>query len=332
VILRIGWIGFHTEGVKALEATIAAGHDIVGVITLRPKRAARRSGAVDYSSICQRLDIPIHFVKHINDTDALDTLRSMTLDLGVVLGWSQILGPETLRTARLGMVGAHASLLPHNRGSAPVNWAIIHGETETGNSLMWLTDGVDEGALIDQRPFKITPYDTCATVYEKVATSNREMVLDLLAKLNVGGRPGKPQPPTDEFILPRRRPADGLIEWQQTAADIYNFIRALTRPYPGAFGWLDGSMHTVWQAAILPMSAELPFSPGTVVGPVRSPEPRACGQLVACGEGSLVVLEVEREDGTVLRGHELSEQNWQGRVWHSPSGEQQKEMGFGYAA
>ena len=330
--MRIGWIGFHAEGVLALEAAVRAGYDVVGVISLRPERAALRSAAVDYAAVCRRLGVPVHFVKNINDPDSVEHLHGMHLDLGIVLGWSQILRSEALRSARLGMVGAHASLLPHNRGSAPVNWAIIRGEATTGNSLMWLSEGVDEGHLIDQRSFPITPYDTCATVYEKVAASNREMVLALLEQLRLGQRPGRPQPETDEPLLPRRRPADGTIDWSRSAGEVYDFIRALTRPYPGACGWLGGEKLKIWQAAVLPTPARGMFAAGTVIGAARSPEPRACGQVVACGDGSLLVLEVERDDdNAVLRGSALAELNWQGLVWQPPRVEEKQKV-QGHAA
>src|SRR5207253_8697162 len=315
--MRFGWVGCHAEGLPALEALLDAGTPISGLVTLRPELAARRSGAVDYAPLAARHHVPLYRVGNINDADGHEALRALDADIVFVIGWSQILHAPALRLARSGMIGAHASLLPHNRGSAPVNWALIRGERRTGNSLIWLAEDVDGGAVIDQTMFCITPYDTCASLYERVAASNRDMLLSLVPRLLAGDRPGRPQPAGDEPVLPRRRPADGRIDWRQSSRAVYDFVRALTRPYPGALSSLDGRRWTVWHAARIPTvdGTGHPGTPGAVLGPVVSPLEAACGQLVACGEGAVVLLELEADDGAVLRGRTLSEQPWTGKRW-----------------
>jgi len=316
--MRLGWIGFHQEGVAALESLLEAGAPLEAAFTLAPDVARTRSGAADYGPLCRRFQLPLHPVTNINDPAARELLRGMALDVVFVIGWSQILHPETLRSARIGMIGAHASLLPRNRGSAPINWVLIRGEQVTGNSLIWLAEGVDAGDVIDQTEFPITPYDTCATLYQRVAESNRDMIMRTLPRLLRGERPGNPQPRSNGAVLPRRRPADGLIDWDQDACAVYNFIRALTRPYPGAFGWLDGRRWRVWQAALLPGEAGANgagLTPGQVLGPAISPAESACGQVVACRRGTVLLLEVEADDGTRLSGRQLAEQSWAGKSW-----------------
>jgi methionyl-tRNA formyltransferase len=313
--MRIGWIGFHMEGLPALRALLERGPRVEAVITLDEERRARRSAAVDYEGLTRRFGVPLFQVADINHESSVRLLQGFALDVAFVLGWSQIIRPPALRSCRLGMIGAHASLLPHNRGSAPINWAIIRGETQAGNTLMWLAEGVDEGDIIDQVSFPITPYDTCATLYEKVAASNREMVLRLVPALLRGERPGRPQPPSGEEILPRRRPEHGRLDWSQDSPAVYNFIRALTRPYPGAFASLEGERWFIWQAALVPAGAPAGAAPGEVLGPVLSPLPEACGQAVACGRGVVVLLEVEDARGRVLKGPGLSDQSWRGKVW-----------------
>lgn len=307
--MRIGWIGVHAEGIPALEAVCAAEHDVVGMLTLRQSKADKRCGSGCYAAICEQHDVPLFEIDHVNDPEVVAELRSWNCDLLVVLGWGQILNAQVLSAARIGAVGAHASLLPHNRGSAPVNWAIIKGEQVTGNSLMWLSEGVDTGELIDQRAFEITPFDTCASIYDKVAESNRDMLLDLCLKLQAGERPGRPQRSTNEDLLPRRRPQDGQIHWNDSTANIYNMIRALARPYPGAFADVGGQRFIIWQAARLPIQQRIAF-PGTVLGPVYSPDPAACGQLIATADGAILLTEVEDRSGCILTGHQLSETKW----------------------
>jgi methionyl-tRNA formyltransferase len=137
-----------------------------------------------------------------------------------------------------------------------------------------------------------------------------------LPKLSAGQRPGRPQPQTDELLLPRRRPQDGLIDWSRNSREVYNFIRALTRPYPGAFGWLEGKRYLVWDAALLPGHPYPGANPGRVAGAMINPHPaRACGQVVVCGEGAIVLLEIESDEGVVLKGQDLSELAWEGKTW-----------------
>lgn len=319
--MRFAWVGFHAEGLPALEALLAAGAPIAAVLTLKPELAARRSGGVDYAHVCARYRVPLHYVAGINEPEAYEILKAVAPDVLFVIGWHQIVRQPVMGLPRLGLIGAHASPLPHNRGSAPINWAILRGEQETGNTLMWLAEGVDEGDIIDQRTFPITPYDTCATLYRHVATTNRAMLLALLPRLLRGERPGRPQPRGSEPVLRRRRPADGAITWDSSARQVYDFIRALTHPYPGAFSTLESRQWWIWQAALLPDTGHLTAAPGEVVGPVVSPVEAACGQLVACGNGGgVILLDVDDGAGTRLSGRALSDQDWTGRRWGGAHG------------
>lgn len=313
--MRIAWISFHREGFPALQALLEGGVRVEAILTQTREQLAQRSGAVDYSSLSGRFGVPLHRVRKLNHPDSAALLADLSLDVAFVLGWSEIIHPPALTSCRLGMIGAHASLLPHNRGSAPVNWALIRGETHWGNTLQWLADSVDAGDVIDQTAFPVSDYDTCATVYEKVAESNRDMVLRLIPRLLAGQRPGRPQPTNGSALLPRRRPEDGRIDWSQDSQAIYNFIRALTRPYPGAFTLLDGRQWRVWQAALFPGAAPSGTTPGEILGPVLSPCPDACGLAVACGRGVVILLELEDGEGRILRGPELSSCPWLGKVF-----------------
>ena len=311
--MKFAWVGFHAEGLPALEALLDAGAPIRAVLTLTSELAAKRSGAVDFAPVCAQYDVPLHYITSMNEPRAYEILAGLAPDVLFVIGWHQIVRQPVMGLPRLGLIGAHASYLPHNRGSAPVNWAIMRGEREGGNTLMWLAEGVDEGEIIDQRAFPITRYDTCASLYAEVAGTNRAMLLDLLPKLMAGERPGKPQPRTEEPILCRRKPADGRINWDCPAVAIYDFVRALTRPYPGAFSTLDGRQWWIWDAALPPDLGPIAGAePGEILGPVVSPAQAACGQLVACGSGGLILLEVEDAAGNRLRGRALSDQPWMG--------------------
>lgn len=307
--MKLGWIGIHEEGIPALDAVCCSGYQVQGAMTLNHEAAARRAGSANYADICRPYNVPVYEVENVNDKSSLAILESWECDLLVVLGWGQILSPEVLMLPKIGTVGAHASLLPRNRGNAPVNWAIINGEPQTGNSLSWLVSDVDAGDVIDQRSFPISQYDTCRTIYDAVAESNRDMLLSLLPKLRDGSIPGSAQPESNAPLLPRRQPQDNEINWNDSTDQIYNLIRAVTRPYPGATSTFRGQKYKIWTAAEMP-ELQTGMPPGTVLGPVKSPRPESCGQLIATGDGAILVLEAENGLGRVLAGRELCEQNW----------------------
>lgn len=315
-MLKLGWLGFHEEGQAPLQALLRSGWKLDCLMTLRREQLARRSGAVDFGALAEAHGIPLFRIADINSAESQALLRERQLDLLFVIGWSQILHPEVLSLTQLGAVGSHASLLPHNRGSAPVNWSLIRGDRMSGCTLFWLDPAVDRGDIIAQEPIPITPYDTCATFYKKVGQANASMILDFLEELRHGRLPRRPQAECEDQVLPRRRPQDGRIDWRESAHRLYDFVRALTRPYPGAFSWLGGIRYRIWTSARLDLQLLPSLRPGTVIGPCRSPELGACGQIVACGVGALLLLELEGPFGGVLKGVELSEQAWQGMVWH----------------
>jgi methionyl-tRNA formyltransferase len=313
--MKIGWIGFHMEGVPAFESVLKNGYNIEALITLNKKEKTKKSGIGNYEEICQKYDVPIYRVSNINSDNSIEILNELSLDIVFVIGWSQIIGKQAMNKVSIGMIGAHASLLPNNKGSAPVNWSIIKGDTKTGNTLIWFDEKVDRGDIIDQREIIITKYDTCNSVYKKVAFTNKDMILEVLPKLLSGDKPGYPQPEIEEDLLPRRRPEDGLINWNQSKEDVYNFIRALTRPYPGAFSILLGEKWYIWEASLIDFDFDIDAEPGEIVGKMVSPNEKACGILVACENGIINLLELENEKGEILNGQELSESKWEGLVF-----------------
>ena len=314
--MRIGWVGAHREGLAPLRALLTQNAPVAGVLTLEPAAAAKMSGAADYEPLCREFGVDLHFIRDVNDDVSRSLLRSLSLDVAFVIGWTQLVRRETMDLVPGGMIGAHASLLPRLRGRAPINWALIKGLRETGNSLIWLADGADRGDIIDQTVIPITAFDTCESLYEEVARSTTEMILRCVPRLMRGERPGQPQILFDEPDLPRRRPRDGVMNWARPNREVYDFIRALTRPYPGAWSWLDGQRYRIWQAALLPpVVAHTPARPGEIVGSVASPRPDACGIVVACGAGHVVLLEIENDQGRVLTGTSLANLSWSGKRW-----------------
>lgn len=315
--ISFGWVGFHSEGIPALKTLLLNGYRPDVVLTLRPDALSRRSSHVNYFQEFKEWNLSILEIGNINDEQVHHILKELDLDVLFVIGWSQILKPDVLKIPRLGVIGAHASKLPALRGSAPVNWAIIKGLNETGNTLMWLDPGVDEGEIIAQTSFDISPYDTCATVYEKVGRSNADMILDVMRALQNGEVPRCPQLRTFEPPLPRRKPEDGRINWDRPAREVYDFVRALTRPYPGAFSFLEGEKYLIWSVALLDGVVLSSQVPGRDLGASFSPAPEACGQIVSCSAGAILILEAEDSTGKLISGRALSELKWKGKQWDS---------------
>jgi methionyl-tRNA formyltransferase len=245
---RIVFVGCVDEGRRSLETLLDMKAEIVAVFTLRPDLAMKVSGAVAWERITSENRIPLHYVANINEPEAVEIMRALRPDVVFCVGWTQLLRREILQLPRLGCVGFHASALPLYRGRAPVNWAIINGERETGNTMMLLDEGVDTGDILAQRRFPIEAHDTCATVYDKVARSEDEMIREVLPLIRQGFFPRTRQDHSKATIMPRRRPADGIIDWHKTRGQLHDWVRALTHPYPGAFTYVGGRRVFVWRA------------------------------------------------------------------------------------
>jgi methionyl-tRNA formyltransferase len=269
------FVGVHTEAEPPLRHLFASGERIVGLVTLAPEFRSGVSGAVDLGPLAAAHDVPVRLVKTVNDPATVAWIRDLRPDLLLVIGWTQLVRDELLSVPAIAALGFHASLLPTYRGRAPINWALIHGETETGNSLIVLAPGADEGDIVTQRRIPIAPDDDCGTLYEKVAATEIEMLADLLPRLRAGAPlPRTPQDSARATVMPKRRPEDGLIDWNRPTARVHDWVRALTHPYPGAFTWRSGSKVLVWKTSI-PSGRPLP-------------PPRPAGTLAIDSTGGLI--------------------------------------------
>ena len=302
--MRITWIGNHAEGVIAFRKAVEL-NGVDAFITLDESAFAKRSaGSREYIDICKENSIDVYCVSTIKDDYAFNIISEQKPDLLVVLGWSEILPERLLHVPKIGTVGTHAALLPHNRGSAPINWALIHGEKKTGNTMMWLSKDVDAGTIIDQMEFSISLFDTSKTLYERVAETNAQMLIKLIKSLNNGIIPRFPvENITNEPILPRRKPKDGLIDWNQSTDQIYDFIRALTKPYPGAYTYLNKKKYLIWEASILPFAGK--GIPGTIIGTGYGFADRGTGLCISTGDGALWVTAIEDDMGNEYTNQSL---------------------------
>lgn len=232
----------------------------------------------DFSPDAAQLGVPLYC--HSSGFSAAECgawLRECRADVILVLGW-YFMVPRALREmARLGALGIHASLLPKYRGGAPLTWAMINGEPEVGATLFQLGDGVDDGDIFGQSAFLVGEHDDIATVYGRVTAQSVELLRRVMPMIASGDVVGKPQPHELATSFPQRGPADGCIDWNWSAQRIHNFIRAQTRPYPGAFFTIGQRRVTLWRAEQI-AGAPVTAPPGTLL----------CDEQAAtfvCGDG-----------------------------------------------
>jgi methionyl-tRNA formyltransferase len=271
------------EGTRVAAQAIAdcPGWTLGGIMTLRPDLAGRHSDFADLSDLAAASQAELIQVASSNAPEACSRLAALAPDYTFVIGWSQICGPEFRAAAGGKVVGYHPAALPRLRGRATLPWTILLDEKITGSSLFWIDDGVDSGDILAQRFFHVAPRETAASLYAKHMDALREILGEALTRLAAGEQPRTPQDPALATYATRRRPEDGRIDWSRPAAEIDRLVRAVGRPYPGAFSDLGERRLTIWSAE--PESgAGLHAIPGQVVALGGE------GFSVACGDGSVI--------------------------------------------
>jgi methionyl-tRNA formyltransferase len=280
------WVSFDVVGLRCLDACAEAGVDVVGIVTLPGPIEPLRSGQCSFDEAAERHDAALIASADVNAPDTVAAVRALAPDVVFVVGWSQLVGADLLGSARHGVFGMHPTLLPRHRGRAAIPWAILSGLAKTGVTLFEIVDPTaDSGPIVAQAEVPIARDETATTLYERTADAHVELVREHAPQLAAGGGPRVPQDTTRASTWPRRRPADGIIDWDTRAPYLWDWVRAQTRPYPGAFTYLGDERIVVWRARPVPLDAEAPA--GTIV------TADAAGPVVACGEGALVLEEFE---------------------------------------
>ena len=201
---RLLFVGAVHEAKPALAALVDSPVDVVEVLTVPVPQESAPSGYVDLEPFAAAHKIPVRRTANINAVEEVEHIRQLAPDVIVVVGWNRLLGPDVLAIPPRGCIGFHASLLPRFRGRAPVNWAILRGEHETGNTMMYLNVGTDTGDIIDQHHVTIGPTDTCASVYRRVAEAGATMLRDHIPAILEGSAPRRPQKSSHGDLLPKR--------------------------------------------------------------------------------------------------------------------------------
>ncbi len=276
---------YHDVGYECLDALIQNDEYILAVITHKDDPQEEiwfRSVA----GLAKRFDIPVHTPETVNTPDWIARIRSWAPDLILSFYYRNMIKEEILNIPRLGAFNMHGSLLPKYRGRVPINWAVLNGEQETGVTLHHMVKRADAGDIVDQEAVAIDPDDTARDVFNKCVKAARVVLERQLDALTAGTATRRKQDESQATYFGGRKPEDGRIDWTASAEKIYNLIRAVTQPYPGAFTEVEGKKLLIWWAK--PLSGAGGGPPGRVL----SVDPL----IIATGVGSLEVVNYEWEE------------------------------------
>jgi methionyl-tRNA formyltransferase len=291
--VRVVFFGNHTVGVRTVEV-IAAEAELAGVIAHPPDE----EDGVRYESVfdtATRWGVPV--VRLPGRAPELgDVVSRWRPDLLWVTDYRYLISAPILALARLGAVNLHPSLLPRYRGRAPLNWAILNGETELGLTAHYIDEGMDTGDIIDQRTFSLSVEEDVGDALERLYPLYGGVTRSVLAGFRRGSVRAVKQDHSQATAFPRRQPEDGLIDWTVSASRVRDLVRAVARPYPGAFAYRGSDRVVVWRARVEDHESELQERPGRVV------TTSAGVPVISTGSGRLALLDVELAPGaTPLR-------------------------------
>lgn len=291
--VRIVVMGTGPFAVPMFRALLESRHAVLALVT-RPDRAApgRRAPPNPMRAVAEAAGLPVLAPERVNDAGAVADIRALAPDLLVVCDYGQILSPELLGVPPLGGINLHGSLLPRHRGAAPVQWAILAGDAESGACVIHMTPTLDGGGVIVSRATPIDAHETAAGLESRLAAFGPELVLAAIDRLVDPARPagacGTPQDPALVTRAPRFSKADGLVDWTRPAAWIARLPRALD-PWPRAATFLRSSPVAKPVRLVLEEVAAGPSAPpGASPGAVLSADD--AGLVVACGDGGTVVV------------------------------------------
>jgi len=278
-----------------------AAFEVAAVVT-QPDRPKGRDLQLQPSPVKQLAlgkGLPVLQPERARNEAFIDQLKTYRPDLIVVAAYGQILPSQILEMPRFGCVNVHASLLPKYRGAAPIQWAILNDEPETGVTIMKMDAGLDTGAMLSQASTPIRPEDNAATLHDRLARIGAELLVQTLPDYIVGKIAPRPQPAEGATYARKITKEDGHLDWTQPARTLWNRIRALT-PWPGAFVFQTGApkrrLIKIWEARV---EESLTVSPGQVIRADKA------GILVGCGQQSLRILTLQREGGRRLSAQEF---------------------------
>jgi methionyl-tRNA formyltransferase len=305
--LRVLFMGTAELSCDSLRALIASPHSEVIAVVTQPDRPKGRDLKLQPSPVkvlALQTGLPVLQPERARDESFLGALRDLQPDLIAVAAYGQILPQSILDLPRYGCLNVHTSLLPRYRGAAPIQWAILNGEAETGVTIMKMDAGLDTGDILTQAPTPINPDDNSETLHDRLARMGAVLLVRTIPDYVAGKLNSRPQPAEGATYAPKIKKQDGHLDWNLPALTLWNRVRGLM-PWPGAFSHLPGQpqphLLKIWQAEVVDRSGP----PGEVLQADKA------GVVVACGHDALRILILQREGGRrlpaqdFLAGHPL---------------------------
>jgi len=288
---RIVFMGTPEFAVPSLQALLDADPatvgTVVGVVTQpdRPKGRGQQLAPPPVKLLAQRMGLPVVQPLKMKDPAFLDTLHRWTPDLIAVAAFGRILPPAVLDLPPMGCINVHGSLLPKYRGAAPIQWAIINGDSETGITTMLMDPGMDTGPMLLREAVPIHPTDTAGALAARLAPIGGRLLVETIVGLKNGTLTPIPQDHVHATLAPLLKKEDGILQWESDAVALANRIRGLT-PWPGTYTYHGAERWQVWRAQTAPVSCA-EAEPGTILEVAKET------LRVATGKGSLVIQEIQ---------------------------------------
>jgi len=290
---RILFFGYSEVGYECLSLLLERGDDVVALITHEdnpnekiwfktPAVAAREQGVAVFTP------------ENVNTPEWRDRIAALQPDLILSVYYRHMIGTRILALPRLGAWNMHGSLLPKYRGRAPINWAVLHGERRIGMTLHRMVKAPDAGAMVDQEGVDIGPRDTAEQAFRKVLPCARKVLARQIDALLAGTAKETPQDEAQATYFGGRKPEDGRIDWTRTSDQVFNLIRAVTDPYPGAFADVGPARLMVWWADTDTPATRALYAESNRPGEILSLDPL----VVAAGDGALELTRTEWRNGT----------------------------------
>ena len=301
--MRVVFMGTPDIAATCLKKILADGFQVVGVYTQpdRPKGRGMKMVASPVKEVALANDIPVFQPENFRSDETVEQLRALEPDICAVVAYGRILPQRVLDVPRLGCVNIHASLLPQYRGSAPYQWAVLDGLTETGVTAQHMVWEMDAGDVIDVAKTPIGENETAGELLDKLAVLGADLLSSVLARFAAGPVAGTPQDPEKVSFAPMLDKSLCPIDWNRPARQVHNQVRGL-HPWPVATMELQGKKFKVHETRV----AEGSGKPGEILGLTRT------GLLIACGEGAVEIRSLQAEGGKRMaapdyfRGHPLN--------------------------
>jgi methionyl-tRNA formyltransferase len=282
--MRIVFVGSVEFSDRLLVHLIHIGAEIVGVCTRRVD--TKKSDYSDLSKTCNEFKIPWIYADDINSEYSKEWVKSLKPDIIFCFGWPKLLEKSFLELAPAGVLGYHPTLLPLHRGRHPLIWALALGLEQTGSTFFFMDTGPDSGDILSQEIVKIEFNDRARVLYEKLLITAMNQISVFLPQLETGKYVTVKQDEDKSSNWRKREKFDGQIDWRMSKKSIYNLVRSLSEPYPGASFFSDGTEVKIWKVEMLE-GETIGQEPGKVVG-VDGTFP-----IIQCGDGAIRLLDFE---------------------------------------